>query len=156
MPGGNHGVVLIGGNSCGRPNWYAPPNLPLPPAVYPPSRKRNPSTFAPMRLFALLFSLYLACLSCLPCADEAVGDRESDLVSINASPHTDHGRMALGDWCSPLCQCHCCAGAVVSFAGAARLTFPLVVQRPVGPGHAVLVVAAPSRSAGTVWQPPRA
>ena len=109
-----------------------------------------------MRLFALLFALYLACLSCLPCADEALGDVKQAPTSISASPHSDHGRAALGDWCSPLCQCHCCAGAVVSFIGAAPLAFPRSMQWAVGSRHAVLIVAAPNRVAGTVWQPPRA
>ncbi|OGX87925.1 hypothetical protein BEN47_10385 [Hymenobacter lapidarius] len=109
-----------------------------------------------MRLFALLFSLYLACLSCLPCADEALGGVKLAPTSISASAHSDHGRAVLSDWCSPLCQCQCCAGAVVSFAGTARLAFPHSVQWAAGPRHAVLVVAAPNRVAGTVWQPPRA
>ena len=109
-----------------------------------------------MRLFALLFSLYLACLSCLPCADEVQTCVEPAQTSISAAPHSDCGRNALGDWCSPLCQCHCCAGAVVGFAGAAPLVFPRPVQWAAGPRHAPLVVATSTRVAGAVWQPPQA
>ncbi|WP_044000350.1 DUF6660 family protein [Hymenobacter swuensis] len=110
-----------------------------------------------MRLFALLFALYLACLSCLPCADDEVPTcAEPAQTSISATPHSDCGRNAFGNWCSPLCQCHCCAGAVVSFVGAAPLVFPGSAQWAAGPRHVPLVVAASTRIAAAVWQPPRA
>jgi len=109
-----------------------------------------------MRLFALLFSLYLACLSCLPCADDVQVCVEQAQASISAASHSDCGRNALGDWCSPLCQCHCCAGAVVTLFEAAKLAFPRPVQWAAGPRHAPLVVAAPTRVAAAVWQPPQA
>ena len=108
-----------------------------------------------MRLFALLFALYLACLSCLPCADEAEVCVEPAQASISASADSDCGRT-VGDWCSPLCQCHCCAGAVAMLFGSG----PLVMLRPVqwiaGRRHAPLLVAAATRVAGAVWQPPQA
>ncbi|TYZ06094.1 hypothetical protein FY528_19400 [Hymenobacter lutimineralis] len=109
-----------------------------------------------MRLFALLFSLYLACLSCLPCADEVQTCVEPTQTSISATSHSDCGRNALGDWCSPLCQCHCCAGTVVGFAGAAPLGFSRPAQWAAGPCHARLIVVAPTRVAAAIWQPPRA
>ena len=108
-----------------------------------------------MRLFALLFSLYLTCLSCLPCADEVQGGVEQAQTTISAASHSDCGH-SMGDWCSPLCQCHCCAGAVVTLLGTAQLTFPRPPRWAAGPRHAPLVVAAPTRLAGTVWQPPQA
>lgn len=108
-----------------------------------------------MRLFALLFSLYLACLSCLPCADDVQVCVEQAQTSISATSHSDCGRN-MGDWCSPLCQCHCCAGAVVTLLGTTTLAFSKPLQWAAGPRHALLVVASPTRLAGTVWQPPQA
>lgn len=108
-----------------------------------------------MRLFALLFALYLTCLSCLPCADEVEGCVEQAQTSISATSHSDCGRN-LGDWCSPLCQCQCCAGAVVTLLGTTPLAFPPLVQRAAAPRHASMLVAAPTQIAGAVWQPPQA
>ena len=109
-----------------------------------------------MRLFALLFSLYLACLSCLPCADEVQTCVEPAQASISAASHSDCGRNALGDWCSPLCQCHCCAGAVLAPIKPVQLTVAAPEQWADGSRHGVLLVAAPTRSTADVWQPPRA
>ena len=53
-----------------------------------------------MRLVALLFSSYLTCLSCLPCADEVQRCVEQAQTSVGAASHSDCGRN-LGDWCSP-------------------------------------------------------
>ena len=108
-----------------------------------------------MRLFALLFSVYLTCLACMPCADDVPVCVAQAQTSISAATHSDCGRN-LGDWCSPLCQCHCCAGAVVTLLGMTPLAFPQPVQWATGPRHALLVVAAPTRFTGAVWQPPQA
>ena len=108
-----------------------------------------------MRLFALLFSLYLTCLSCLPCADDVPVRGEQTQTTISARSHSDGGHD-MGDWCSPLCQCHCCAGAVVTLLGTTPLVFPRPLQWATGSRHAPLIVAAPTRIAGDVWQPPQA
>ena len=110
-----------------------------------------------MRLFALLLSLYLTCLSCMPCADDVQVCVERGQTCISTTSHSDCGRT-LSDWCSPLCQCqcHCCAGAVITLLGTLSLTFPQFRQWASGFRHAVLVVAAPTRSTGAVWQPPQA
>jgi hypothetical protein len=110
-----------------------------------------------MRLLALLLSFYIACLSCLPCTDEVQVCVEQAPMSFSAAPHSDCGRNALGDWCSPLCQCQCCAGAVVApFTEAVLVVAPLIQEWVAGPRHAPLVVAAPTHRAGAVWQPPQA
>lgn len=110
-----------------------------------------------MRLFSVLFALYLACLSCLACADEVVVclDQPPTATVVTAAHH-DCGTGTIGDWCSPLCQCHCCGGLVVPPAAVATLVQPpvLIWGRAVRP--AALVTAAPTRAPGAVWQPPRA
>ncbi|RZJ87070.1 MAG: hypothetical protein EOO60_12620, partial [Hymenobacter sp.] len=92
-------------------------------------------TLPPMRLFALLFSLYLTCLSCLPCADDVPVRGEQTQMTISARSHSDGGHN-MGDWCSPLCQCHCCAGAVFTLLGTTSLAFPRPIQWATGSRHA--------------------
>lgn len=108
-----------------------------------------------MRLFALLFSLYLACLSCLPCADEVAVCVEQAQTCIRAGSPAGSGHN-LGDWCSPLCQCHCCGGVIVPVALGAQADYLQVVEWATSPRHGRLVVAASTRALGAVWQPPQA
>ncbi|TVT36957.1 cyclohexanecarboxylate-CoA ligase [Hymenobacter setariae] len=76
-----------------------------------------------MRLLALFFACYFAFLSCLTCTDEAPVCQDQQQTTIGAS-HSDCGTGTLGDWCSPLCQCHCCGGAIVPAALTAQAAYP--------------------------------
>ena len=109
-----------------------------------------------MRLFSLLFALYLTCISCLPCADKVPVCVESPQASVSAALQSDCNGRNLGDWCSPLCQCQCCAGAVVTLLQAAPLALPTLPQWVSSTRHAPLLVAAPTWACGAVWQPPQA
>lgn len=109
-----------------------------------------------MRLFALLLSLYLTCLSCMPCADDVAVCVAQAQTSMHATEHSDCGKNGLGDWCSPLCQCHCCAGAVLAPIKPVQLALSAPEQWAAGSRHGVLFVAAPTRSTADVWQPPQA
>jgi hypothetical protein len=109
-----------------------------------------------MRLFALLLSLYLTCLSCMPCTDEVEVCMAQAQTTISATPHSDCGNNGLGDWCSPLCQCHCCAGAVLAPIKPVQLAMSAPEQWTAGLRHRVLLVAAPTSALGDVWQPPQA
>lgn len=109
-----------------------------------------------MRLFALLFALYFACLSTLTCADEATVCKDQPRSTVAATPHNDCGGGTMGDWCSPLCQCHCCGGAVILQAASTLLAYQPLPAWGAARRHAPLVVVAPTRLAGAVWQPPQA
>jgi hypothetical protein len=109
-----------------------------------------------MRLFALLLSLYLTCLSCMPCTDEVEVCVAQAQTTISATPHSDCGKNSFGDWCSPLCQCHCCAGVVLAPFKPVQLAITPPEQWTTGRRHAALLVATPSSSTADVWQPPRA
>ncbi|MBF9219472.1 DUF6660 family protein [Hymenobacter ruricola] len=109
-----------------------------------------------MRLLALLLSLYLTCLACLPCADDVATCAAPAQTSVSPASHSEGGQHDLGDWCSPLCQCHCCAGAVLAPGRVVPLALLAPLQWVAGPSHAALLVAAPTRSTAAVWQPPRA
>jgi hypothetical protein len=73
-----------------------------------------------------------------------------------ATSHSDCGAGALGDWCSPLCQCHCCGGAVMPLPLANQVAYSPPTEWATSPRHGRLVVAAPTRALGSVWQPPQA
>ncbi|MBT2557975.1 hypothetical protein J7E24_09280 [Hymenobacter sp. ISL-91] len=106
-----------------------------------------------MRLLTLLFSFYITCLSCLPCMDEAVGCVEQ-VGQTTVAAHSDLDGASRADWCSPLCQCHCCAGVVAPAAPAPLWTAAPAPAWNVGPHRARLVKQAPTRMPGGVWQPP--
>lgn len=108
-----------------------------------------------MRFLALFFAYYFTLLACLPCADEVVGrPTEPTRTTVAASSHAGCRTEALGDWCSPLCQCQCCAGATLPVA-ALRLPTQAVAAQP-SAVRAFFVVAPPTRGTTAVWQPPRA
>ena len=119
-------------------------------------RPRMLRTFAPMRLVSFLFSLYFACLACLPCADEAAAGVEPTQATVTAA-HSDYGHSAFGDWCSPLCQCQCCAGAVAPPTSLAALVgaAPTSVWAS-APRFGQVVEFVPNPASRGVWQPPRA
>ncbi len=107
-----------------------------------------------MRFFSLLFALYFAVLGCLPCTDEVPPTSSEAAFAIGAShSHDEPGEI---DWCSPLCQCSCCPGAVL-LAGRpvalAHVPAPPVwgadAYAPAGPD------ALPVRPLATPWQPPQ-
>jgi hypothetical protein len=112
-------------------------------------------TFAPMRVFALLFACYLTLLSCLPCTDQAVrvGAPVATTLATPATGEDQHEHAA--DWCSPLCQCHCCTAVALPSSMAAVFSDALV-PKWADRTFAELVSAAPTRAGTSAWQPPRA
>lgn len=109
-----------------------------------------------MRLLSLFFAFYFAFFACMSCTDEATMCKDQSQTTAAATSHSDCGSNMLGDWCSPLCQCHCCGGAVVPLPAAPALAIVPVAVWGTSHRHARLVVAAPTRSSGFVWQPPQA
>ena len=108
-----------------------------------------------MRVFALWFACYLTLLSCLPCTDQPVRAGAPGATTLATSAAGDDQHEHAADWCSPLCQCHCCAaGALPTDIGAvfAAVLVPKWADRT----FAELVSAAPTRAGTGAWQPPRA
>ncbi|RZJ92531.1 MAG: hypothetical protein EOO60_07035 [Hymenobacter sp.] len=107
-----------------------------------------------MRAVAFLFALYFAVLGCMTCADELVCAGPAGLLTIRATnPNSGH---ALGDWCSPLCQCACCAGValpqpLLRVAFGARPAVAYVAQRYAARPR----LAVPTRAPVAPWQPPQ-
>ncbi|GAB2795873.1 hypothetical protein HNQ93_004124 [Hymenobacter luteus] len=109
-----------------------------------------------MRLLSLFFAFYFACLSTMTCTDEVPVSQDQAHTTIAAASHADGGTDALGDWCSPLCQCHCCPGVVMPVPATPVLPQAALPDWSEAQRHAFLVVAAPTRASGAVWQPPQA
>ena len=107
-----------------------------------------------MRFFSLLCALYFAVLGCLPCTDEVPPTGGETAFAISANHRRDEPSEI--DWCSPLCQCSCCPGAVLLAGRAATLTYAPVspvwgadTYAPAGSD------ALPVRPLATPWQPPQ-
>jgi hypothetical protein len=106
-----------------------------------------------MRLLALFFACYFAVLGCLSCAEEEVRAEPGQVATIQPAPR--QRPTPAPDWCSPLCQCHCCPGFAMPQAPA--VVFSSQPSAPEAalrfryrPAPAVLV-----RSQATPWQPPQ-
>lgn len=106
-----------------------------------------------MRLLALFFACYFAVLGCLSCAEEEVRAEPNQVATIQPAPR--QRPTPAPDWCSPLCQCHCCPGFAMPQAPA--VVFRSQPNPPKAalrfrhrPAPAVLV-----RSLATPWQPPQ-
>lgn len=107
-----------------------------------------------MRFFTVFFAFYLAILACLPCADKTVMPQDGARTYVSASPESDaaHSRT---DWCTPLCQCQCCAGT--SMPTALHIALTAQSKALYGSGqYARLQPPAARHMPGSIWQPPQA
>lgn len=60
-----------------------------------------------MKFFAIILSLYLTSLTCIPCSDVIVDTQENTIASIELNnDHSPNEHAA--DLCSPFCTCQCC------------------------------------------------
>jgi hypothetical protein len=107
-----------------------------------------------MRLFSVFFACYLALLACLPCVDREPVRPDSTQTFVSAIPHEEAAHLA-GDWCTPLCQCHCCAGTSLPTALRLTLTAPPKVFYASG-RYSRLQPPAARQMSGSIWQPPQA
>ena len=131
------------------------PNSTIPLTVYPGPRPAVPSCLCPdasvcpaLCRVPLLPRLHALCRRC------------AGVRSPGANQHPRHPAFGLrperlGRLVLPLCQCHCCAGAVLASIRPVQLVSP-ATQWAIGLRHATLLVAAPTPIAGAVWQPPQA
>jgi hypothetical protein len=108
-----------------------------------------------MRFFSVLFAFYLAILACLPCADKAVMPLDSARTYVNIASHESDGPLSHTDWCTPLCQCHCCSGTSLPSHSQVSLTAPTVALT-LAARFARLAPPAARQRPGSIWQPPQA
>jgi hypothetical protein len=107
-----------------------------------------------MRFFSVFFACYLALLACLPCVDREPVRPNSTQTVVSATSH-DAASHAGVDWCTPLCQCHCCAGTSLPTALRIALAVPPKAFHASG-RYARLQAPAARQMPGSIWQPPQA
>jgi hypothetical protein len=107
-----------------------------------------------MRFFSVFFAFYLALLACLPCSDKAAVAQDGVRTFVSASHESDAAHTRT-DWCTPLCQCHCCSGTSLPSRTDIVLAPPLAAYT-IGSQFGRLATPAARQRAGSIWQPPQA
>lgn len=64
------------------------------------------SIFVPMKILALILSIYILALNLAPCDDNGTLDNETKF-EISQTADNDHQHQG-SDMCSPFCICQCC------------------------------------------------
>ncbi|MFN0083341.1 MAG: DUF6660 family protein, partial [Ferruginibacter sp.] len=102
-----------------------------------------------MKLFALLFNIYLLALSFFPCADvDTCIESDESHITAGANNKEDHKET---ENCTPFCICACCAASIIHQAinvNEISKQISLAVKYP------SVKINFPSFSSATIWQPP--
>jgi hypothetical protein len=102
-----------------------------------------------MKLTAYLFSLYIAILSCMPCAD-----MENGCIADKSNIHQTEEQHSHFDICSPFCICLCC-GNQIAFQSHTVALIPILnlIQKE---NHVTFYKPQFfSNISGSIWQPPK-
>lgn len=103
-----------------------------------------------MRITAIILSLLILILSCIPCGD-AIASHVPHNTTTSDSRTTDEESDHM-DLCSPFCQCSCCATfSIVNVP--VGITFK--VFDPVGSIYTDHINVAVIEISLPVWQPPQ-
>lgn len=105
-----------------------------------------------MKLFTLIFSIYLLVLSCVPCADkdECISNLKKE-VPTSASHQHNKKNIENGS-CTPFCSCsHCPASAF--FQSVIKKSAPklfVLISR-----YSEYKISFSSNKIASIWQPPK-
>ena len=103
-----------------------------------------------MKLFTLLFNIYLLALSFFPCADvESCVKTNDTFIAVIEKSKEDHKDP---ENCTPFCICACCAVPIIHQAISVNEVskhYFLVVKYP------SLKINYPSQSSAPILQPPK-
>jgi hypothetical protein len=108
-----------------------------------------------MRILALLFALYFSVLGCLPCADVEPNAVPKQGTVMRTAQHEGSSSQGSIDWCSPLCQCHCCAGFAMPPVPALAFLARPATRYPARRFSVRAVPAVQTRAPVIPWQPPQ-
>jgi hypothetical protein len=108
-----------------------------------------------MRVTVLFWAFYVTLISCLSCVDGVTAYQNDKDCTLAAVTQTNGGANGLSDWCSPLCQCHSCGGAITPLLDAVQIEAPRPANWVTSRRYGHLVVAAPASASGSCWQPPQ-
>ncbi|NBA78634.1 hypothetical protein GOQ04_23975 [Emticicia sp. ODNR4P] len=108
-----------------------------------------------MKFFALIFSLYILILSCLPCGD-AKDCKVLDNGKETFSQTDHHNHQEDTESCSPFCICACCGSNIVfSFQHPVLMTENTPSFFPQRERIIVENDSFASNFYGNIWQPPK-
>ena len=82
-------------------------------------------TLGVLKLFTIILSIYVTCLTLVPCSDFENTHSDEEL-SIEATHEHDHSGDCDDDTCTPFCMCACCHTNVVVNEEVLESTFELV------------------------------
>lgn len=103
-----------------------------------------------MKWLAVILSIYMVLLSCIPCADAAPIEDTTKVTHVASQPDTtDHAPAA--DLCSPLCICNCCAGFALQ-TNLKKVNPTFFIALIPAPIYRHVAVLQPSFA---IWQPPK-
>ena len=103
-----------------------------------------------MKLFTLLFNIYMLALSFFPCADIdiSVNDNEN-IISSTDNNKKEHNET---ENCTPFCICSCCAVPIIYEAINIDENSKQIYLSAKYPS---LKINCPSLSSAAIWQPPK-
>ncbi|TDO23717.1 DUF6660 family protein [Pedobacter duraquae] len=102
-----------------------------------------------MKYFALLFSIYCALLTILPCQDrEDVAAKVTHVIIQKSHASSERCNQ---ESCPPFCNCSCCSSAR-QVSSKAVLT---VFTKAIGSTYPGLITPGTMSKAISVWQPPQ-
>lgn len=112
-----------------------------------------------MRLFTLIFSIYLLAVSLLPCSDaynECNNKTATARVQAAFTDTQEHNHKSdHNDLCGPFCTCACCGTILTAVTGFSVFAFhspqPQVSEDPKFP---IWNVDVDSDYLGSIWRPP--
>jgi hypothetical protein len=111
---------------------------------------RDDVTFtAVKRFFSIFFAIYIAAVTCMPCADGDVCADENQ--TENNLSFVDEHSDEEADLCSPFCVCSCCSSHV-NQPKYFSFSFEPIESATL---YAAMGFSAVQRISHAIWQPPR-
>lgn len=103
-----------------------------------------------MKFFALIMSVWLLILSCLPCGDSReYNDRGATAISAK----TDHQQRKQGiEHCTPFCSCSCCS---ISLSYPNILTYTIANKLFTTKKYSAYSTPFCKEVSLAIWQPPK-
>lgn len=105
-----------------------------------------------VKFFAIIFSIYFAYLSTVPCGDK---ENCNEFAQTHATITTDHnqGNSHQNEICSPFCTCACCGcqGFNLKSFPTVAIAFTQTAERKIIPYQSQFI----SQFSADIWQPPK-
>lgn len=130
---------------------------PIQRSLLPPYCKHSPCiklffmlSSTPMKGMFFILSLFMLCMSCMPCGDNTDCNEQAPTTITAANDHQQHNHEA--ETCSPFCSCACCAASVYQTAFF-KIPTPKISFR--AEKYAFYQTAFTNELSCSIWQPPQ-